>query len=395
MSLLKTIRILRMFRPLAGRVPAGHLWYLFKQMRHERPHAFAGQIRVNSFFPPFPSEAFGRFCGHVIARRRVPYSAYLAVTSRCPFRCGHCSLGGRQAAELTGRQWLDIIAQLRALGVCTVGFTGGEPLLRADLEDLIAAATAAGMATIVFTTGAGLDLPRAAALAAAGASCVTVGIEASDAAAQDRVRGRTGSLAQAQAALEACRREGLYTAVSTIGFAQRIADGQIERMYELAARGGAREFRLLSPVATGGIAGGDAASLTDEQLAWLREFHESRNRAGAGPVVASFARLESADMFGCGAGFHHVFIDSGGEVCPCDLTPLSFGNAASEGVAAVWGRMAEHFPLPRCGCLMRNLSRPLDPGVEALPLPPEQSAAICPKRSPADRLPGAYERLMK
>ncbi|MCY2932461.1 MAG: radical SAM protein [Planctomycetota bacterium] len=395
MSLLKTIRILRMFRPLVGRVPAGHLWYLYKQMRQERPHVFAGQIRVNTFFPPFPSEAFGRFCDHVIARRRVPYSAYLAVTSRCPFRCGHCSLGGRKAAELTGEQWRYLIAQLRQLGVCTVGFTGGEPLMRADLEQLIAAATAAGMATIVFTTGAGLDLTRAAALAAAGATCVTVGIEADDAPAQDRVRGRPGSLGQARAALEACRREGVYTAVSTIGFAERIANGQIERMYELAARWGAGEFRLLSPVATGAIAGCDAASLTDEQVTWLREFHERHNRDTKGPVVASFARLESADMFGCGAGYHHVFIDSGGEVCPCDLTPLSFGNAAAEGVAAVWGRMAEHFPLPRCGCLMKNLTRPLEPGAGPLPLPPEQSAAICPKRSASDRLPGAYERLMK
>lgn len=395
MSLLKTIRILRMFRPLLGRVPAGHLWYLFRQMQHERPHAFAGQIRVNTFFPPYPSEAFSRFCEHVASRRRVPYSAYLAVTSQCPFRCGHCSLGRRKAPDLTGGQWREIIAQLRDLGVCTVGLTGGEPLRRADLEDLIATARAAGMATIVFTTGSGLGAARAAALAGAGVTCVTVGIEADHPAAQDQVRGSPGSLEEARAAVEACRREGIYTAVSTIGFAQRIANGQIERMYELAARWGVGEFRLLSPVATGAIAGCDSASLTGEQVAWLQAFHQRHNRRTAGPVVASFARLESAEMFGCGAGFHHLFIDAGGEVCPCDLTPLSFGNAAVEGVATVWNRMAEYFPLPRCGCLMSSLSRPLDPGVEQLPLPRRQSEAICPKRSAGDRLPGAYERLMK
>jgi radical SAM protein with 4Fe4S-binding SPASM domain len=31
-------------------------------------------------------------------------------------------------------------------------------------------------------------------------------------------------------------------------------------------------------------------------------------------------------MFGCGAGFHHLFIDALGNVCPCDLTPLKLGN---------------------------------------------------------------------
>jgi MoaA/NifB/PqqE/SkfB family radical SAM enzyme len=195
--------------------------------------------------------------------------------------------------------------------------------------------------------------------------------------------------------VEACRREGVYTAVSTIGFGERIANGQIERMYELAARWGAGEFRLLTPVATGAMAGCAAGGLSPEHLAWLQAFHKRCNRRGRGPVVASFARLESPEMFGCGAGFHHLFIDSSGEVCPCDLTPLSFGNAAAEGVAAVWNRMGEHFPLPRCACLMKSLSRPLDPGVEHLPLPPDRSAAVCPKRSADDPLPGAYERLMK
>jgi len=395
MSLLKTIRVARMFRRLLGRVPMGHLWYLFRQMRHERPHVFGGQIRVNSFFPPFPSAAFGRFCDHLIARRRAPYSAYLAVTGRCPFRCEHCSYGRRKAADLTGRQWRHIIAQLRQLGGCTIGFTGGEPLMREDLEELIAAATAAGMATIVFTTGAGLDLVRAASLATAGVGCVTVGIESDEPVEQDRVRGRPGSLAEAKEAVGACRREGIYTAVSTIGFAERIENGQLERMYDLAARWGAREFRVLNPVATGGMIGRTGAWLKGEQMAWLVEFHKRHNRQRRGPVVAGLARLESAEMFGCGAGYHHLFIDAAGEVCPCDLTPLSFGSAAAEPVAAIWGRMAEHFPLPRCGCLMRALAGKLDPATERLPLPPEQSAAICPKRCPEEPLPGGYARLMK
>ena len=88
--------ILRMFSGMLGRVPVRHLWYLWRKMRNEKPHRFDKQVRINTFFPPHPSPAFDRFCKHVIARRRVPYSVYVAVTPRCPFTCDHCSYANRR-----------------------------------------------------------------------------------------------------------------------------------------------------------------------------------------------------------------------------------------------------------------------------------------------------------
>ncbi len=190
--------ILRMFGPMVGKLPAAHLWYLFCRMFNEKPHRFvgasrkAGTVRINTFFPPYPSPAFDRFVQAVIARRRVPFSTYLAVTSDCPFHCGHCSYGRRPARELSRDQVIGLIGQIKALGTCTLGLTGGEPLLRDDLAELVAAAKPE-MATIVFTTGYGLDAAKAAALAEAGLDCLTVGIESSDPLAHDAVRGQAGS----------------------------------------------------------------------------------------------------------------------------------------------------------------------------------------------------------
>ena len=134
MSFAQPLMIARMFARMIGRVPPRHLWYLFRRLRYEKPHRFAGQIRVNTFFPPYPSPAFDRFCRAVIDRRRVPYSTYLAVTGRCPCRCEHCSYAGRPDRELPTTAMLDLIDQIKSLGTCTLGLTGGEPLLRDDLE---------------------------------------------------------------------------------------------------------------------------------------------------------------------------------------------------------------------------------------------------------------------
>lgn len=386
--------ILKMFARLLGRVPVGHLWYLWRRMQNEKPHRFAGQVRINTFFPPYPSPAFDRFCRTVIDRRRVPFSTYLAVTPDCPFQCDHCSYKKREQASLSREQALDVVAQIKALGTCTIGFTGGEPLLCEHLEELVAAARPE-MAAIVFTTGHGLDDLRARRLATAGATCVTVGIESSDAADHDKLRGYSGSFAEAEAAVAACNRAGVYTALSSVGFREKLACGELDHMVDLAAGWHVGEFRVLAPVATGGLAGCAVAMLSPGEFRNLAAFHVRHNRQPGGPAVACFAYLESDEMFGCGAGFHHLFIDAGGQVCPCDLTPLSFGNVTDEPLADIWQRMADFFPRPRCGCLMEGLASQIPGDASGLPLPRDVSEGLCWSPEQDARLPEGYRRLLR
>jgi len=387
-----SLSAMRMFAGMIGKLPAGQLWYLYRRMRNEKPHRFAGQIRVNTFFPPYPSMAFDRFRDAVVARRRVPLSAYLAVTHACPYSCRHCSVSGRPDAAPPGEALLDVVEQIKGLGTCTLGLTGGEPLLREDLEELIAAA-GPEMATIVFTTGVGLDAARARRLAEANVTCVTVGIESDDPSVHDAVRGGGGSFAAAAEAARNCDAAGVYTAVSTVGTRERMADGSLERMYAVATAWGAREFRVLAPVATGRRAGCAAFMLTDEERRRLADFHVRHNRDRREPAVACFAYLESGEVFGCGAGYHHLYVDAAGNVCPCDLTPLAFGSVGDEPLADVWERMASHFARPRVGCLMGALAGEIDADAD-LPLPREQSERLCPRAREGDPLPEGYRRLL-
>lgn len=390
MRIATALQVMRMFARLAGRVPAGHLWYLFRRMANEKPHRFNGQTRINTFFPPYPSPAFDRFCAAVIARRRVPFSVYLAVTGACPFHCPHCSYAGRSGGRMSFAQLLEAVRQCKSLGACTLGFTGGEPMLCNELEDLVGA-SGPEMATIVFTTGHGLDAARARRLAKAGVSCVTVGIESAEAETHDRVRGRAGSFAEAEMAVRACQNVGIYTAISTVGTRPRMAGGELAGMYELSRRWGVGEFRLLAPVATGRLHGCVSAMLEPHERRALFDFHVEQNRRGDGPAVNSFAYMESDELFGCGAGYHHLFIDAAGQVCPCDLTPLSFGDLAAEPLADIWQRMARFFPRPRRGCLMGVLAGRLD-SAATLPLPREQSESLCTSCA-STALPEGYRRL--
>ena len=58
-----------------------------------------------------------------------------------------------------------------------------------------------------------------------------------------------------------------------------------------------------------------------------------------------------------------------GNVCPCDLTPLSFGNIFEETLASIWERMGQIFSKPRCGCFSKEICRKLKlKSDECLPL---------------------------
>ncbi len=89
------------------------------------------------------------------------------LTYRCPLHCVFCSNPvdyTRHDQELDTQTWKRVLAEARALGAVQLGFSGGEPLLRDDLEELVAHARELGFYTNLITSGVGLTEKRAWAL---------------------------------------------------------------------------------------------------------------------------------------------------------------------------------------------------------------------------------------
>jgi PqqA peptide cyclase len=93
------------------------------------------------------------------------------VTYKCPLHCVFCYNPvefARDSEEMSTEQWLKTLREARELGAVQCGFSGGEPLVRDDLEVLIAEAHRLGYYTNLLTSGVGLTAERAASLKAAG-----------------------------------------------------------------------------------------------------------------------------------------------------------------------------------------------------------------------------------
>jgi len=74
-----------------------------------------------------------------------PLSLAAELTYRCPLRCPYCSnpldFGSEtHRRELGTAAWQRVFREAHALGILQLGLSGGEPMLRKDLEALIAAA---------------------------------------------------------------------------------------------------------------------------------------------------------------------------------------------------------------------------------------------------------------
>ena len=81
------------------------------------------------------------------------------LTYRCPLHCAFCYNPVNytdHSSELTTDQWLGVLREARALGAAQLGFSGGEPLLRDDLEVLVHEARQLGFYTNVITSVIGL-----------------------------------------------------------------------------------------------------------------------------------------------------------------------------------------------------------------------------------------------
>lgn len=93
------------------------------------------------------------------------------LTYRCPLHCVFCSNPVDYAAhgqELDTETWKRVFREAREAGSVQLGLSGGEPLLREDLEELVAYAHELGFYINLITSGIGLTEARARALKEAG-----------------------------------------------------------------------------------------------------------------------------------------------------------------------------------------------------------------------------------
>lgn len=271
-----------------------------------------------------------------------PSSILYEVTARCNLQCPHCyniwkATSSGVCEELsTDRARALIQKAVRESRCQQVLFTGGEPLLRGDLEQLVSCARALCPGVGLITNGTLLNESRIKALVAAGVSLFELPLNSADRTMHDRMAGGAACFDRVMQAAADIRYHGGTLAFVFVGTADNI--GHWKGVLELGVALGSRNF-LFNRYNAGGV-----GHRTPEQLmptvSQIREglcVAEEFARACPVGISASIAippcLIDPSEFphvgFGfCAAGTGRAYytLDPMGNVRPCNHTSTVLGN---------------------------------------------------------------------
>ncbi len=324
-----------------------------------------------------------------VGERDHPEIATLVVTPRCPLDCWHCSEGVRRGRSLPREAMLGVIDDLQRMGTSAIAFTGGEPFLSERLAEYIER-VAPPTGALVFSSG--WELPEETARRLEGRSnlLVLVSVDSLDEAEHDRLRGREGSYSRAIATLETLRRYRIQREVSTLVTSGRIRSGELERFLLEMRRLGIEAVQIFQPRPVGKLRAAHGSLLTAEDRQWMIDLARRSATDRRLPLLLNYPYVESPEVLGCCGGTYRLYVDSRGEVCPCDFCPVSYGNVQDEPLERIWRRMRGELEYPRADCLVERNREILGELEGAGKLPHEELARR--GGGPAKRPAGVFER---
>ncbi|MGY0056037.1 pyrroloquinoline quinone biosynthesis protein PqqE [Streptomyces sp. LZ34] len=256
-----------------------------------------------------------------------PWAMLAELTHGCPLHCPYCSNPlelVRRSRELTGEEWAEVMRQAGELGVVHTHLSGGEPLLRTDLETITAAAESAGIYTQLVTSGVGLTAARLAALVDAGLRGVQLSVQHADPRASDRIAGRR-SFTDKERAAALVRDAGLPLGLNIVLHRGNL--DALDDLVELGVSWGAQRIELANTQFYGWALRNRTALLpTREQLARARDAVERwRERLGGAMdlvwvVPDYFDGVAKPCMGGWGAVSLTVAPDGTALPCPAAAT---------------------------------------------------------------------------
>ena len=166
------------------------------------------------------------------------------VTYSCPLHCVFCYNPvdfAQHGPELSTQEWIQVLRDDRAAGSVQCGFSGGEPLVRDDLEELVAEAHKLGFYTNLLTSGIGFTPERAKALKLAGLDHVQLSFQDSTRELNDFLS-HTKTFALKQKAADLIKSNGWPMVLNCV--VHRLNIDYIDKIIELAVDLGAEYLEL-------------------------------------------------------------------------------------------------------------------------------------------------------
>jgi MoaA/NifB/PqqE/SkfB family radical SAM enzyme len=284
---------------------------------------------LSSRFKPYHVPLFLAKYAWLVLRRR-PLLVHFEVTLRCNARCGFCDYW-KTPAEARQFEQDSFADAARYFNPMLVTFTGGEPLLRRDLEELVAAVSGAvRLKYVTLITHGGMLTPgRADSLREAGIHQFNISLDYLD-GRHDAARGIPGLTEKIFASVDGMRARG----IDNVRFNTVIKDDNLDQLLPIVERAASLGCGVNFSVYTDAKNGNrthllDAAhhDALDDAIARLLAYKRRRR----GVITNSDAYLEQIPRYArgeltepCRSGQRTIHLDPTGHVKRCPDFPTDF-----------------------------------------------------------------------
>jgi pyrroloquinoline quinone biosynthesis protein E len=295
-----------------------------------------------------------------------PYLLLAELTYRCPLHCPYCFNPTRypNGRELTTAEWQRVLREAAELGVLHAGFSGGEPLQRADLAELVAAAHDDGLYTNLITSAAGLNETRLGRLKAAGLDNIQISFQSDEESSAGRIAGADMHRVKLAAA-RMVRAAGFPLTANVVLHRDNI--DRLERIIALAEELEAERLELANVQFYGWAFRNRAVLLpTRGQITAAAAIaaREKKRLLGRMHILFVTPDYYSDRPKPCmdGWGRRYLTVNPAGEVLPCptakEIKELRFDNVREHALRWIWNespafnrfRGTEWMPMPCRSC---------------------------------------------
>jgi radical SAM enzyme (rSAM/lipoprotein system) len=294
-------------------------------------------------------ELFRRWKATVAKEHPLRY-LFWECTLRCNLRCAHCGSDCRSSASTVDMPLADFLKALDSVARHTnpngvmLALTGGEPLMRNDLEQCGRAFNERGFPWGMVTNGMLLDERRFERLLNAGLGAATVSLDGL-AESHNRLRGNPASYQRAWAAAKLIATPSAELAYDIVTCANQWNYHELPTLRDMLVDAGIKAWRIFTIFPIGRAANNPALQLSPEQLRGLFDFIAATRKEGKIQLdygcegfLGDYENEVRSGFFFCRAGITvgSVMVDGSISACPDLRANFVQGSIYDDDFMDVW-----------------------------------------------------------
>ena len=286
----------------------------------------------------------------------IPAVVACLVTSSCNLNCPHCFARAHEKTDphdLPFEGWKNIIKTLSDAGVYGIILTGGEPLLRGDLERILGEALDSNLDVSLITNGSNLTRQRLKSLVSTGMSRIMISLDSPSPESHDAFRGLKGLFNRIQDATHFLKENGID--ITFIAALTKHNIRETAQLIETAHALGGTRIRLKNLCLAGrAVTHADLEPQPREYIQAVRDIfqadqkYEMYIRYPDLPAVyyektigrEYYTLIRQGSLGECGAGFIGAAVSPAGNLQLCDMIDTPLGDLLSEDLETLWNSEA-------------------------------------------------------